>query len=110
MQYHFIDSTPRDIATITRESNRREDGKARATWRKIIASKEMLSKLDLESAEAISALEFNLTYWIKESRNMTVQVLFEKILTRGGVLTYIMNSPEKFWLMQVLSTFFDFIK
>jgi DNA helicase II / ATP-dependent DNA helicase PcrA len=108
MHYHFFAISPRDIATITRESNKREDG--RTTWRQIIASKERISKLNLESAKAISELEFNLSYWIKESRNMTVQVLFEKILTRGGVLTYIMNSPEKFWLMQVLSTFFDFIK
>jgi DNA helicase II / ATP-dependent DNA helicase PcrA len=108
MHYHFFDISPRDIAAITRESNKREDG--RVTWRQIIARKEILSSLNLESPGAISALEFNITYWIKESGNMTIQMLFEKILTRGGVLTYIMNSPDKFWLMQVLSTFFDFIK
>jgi DNA helicase-2/ATP-dependent DNA helicase PcrA len=108
MHSHFFEISPRDIAAITRESNKREEG--RTTWRQLIASKENLLKLNLESGEAISRLEFNITYWIKESGNMTVQVLFEKILTRGGVLSYIMNSADKFWLMQVVSTFFDFIK
>ena len=35
---------------------------------------------------------------------------FEKIITRGGILAYILKSPEKTWLMQVLSSLFNFLK
>jgi len=47
---------------------------------------------------------------IKESSNCTLQQLFEKLIQTTGVLKYIMQSHEKPWLMQVLATFFNYIK
>ena len=48
--------------------------------------------------------------WIKEAHNVTLQQLFASIISNGGVLTHIMESPEKLWLMKVLQALFDFIK
>jgi DNA helicase-2/ATP-dependent DNA helicase PcrA len=48
--------------------------------------------------------------WIKEAHNLTLQQLFASIISDGGILTYIMDSPEKMWLMKVLQAIFDFIK
>lgn len=48
--------------------------------------------------------------WIKEAHNLTLQQLFASIISEGGILTYIMDSPEKMWLMKVLQALFDFIK
>ena len=42
--------------------------------------------------------------------NVTLQVLFENIIREAGVLPAIMQSPEKIWLMQVLTALFDFVK
>ena len=64
----------------------------------------------MENIEAVSEFEFNINYWINESANITLQTLFEKIINRGGVLKEIMESPDRTWLMQVLISFFDFIK
>ena len=44
---------------------------------------------------------------LKETEN---QNLFEKIITRGGILAYILKSNEKTWYMQVLSSLFNFLK
>jgi DNA helicase-2/ATP-dependent DNA helicase PcrA len=63
-----------------------------------------------ESARAMRRLSDDLEYWIQGVHNITLQQLFEKILTRGGVLGYIMRHKEKVWLMQELTSLFDFIK
>ena len=42
--------------------------------------------------------------------NVTLQTLFEHIVQQAGVLTTIMQSKEKHWLLQVLTGLFDFIK
>ena len=47
---------------------------------------------------------------LSEVPNVTLQVLFEKIIREAGVLRYVMRSNEKLWLMQVLTGLFDFIK
>lgn len=49
----------------------------------------------------------NLLY---ESSNCTLQQLFEKLIQNTGVLAYILSNEEKPWLMQVLTSLFNFIK
>lgn len=109
MHYDFFGISSRDAAILAKECSWKKDGE-KTSWRKLIADKECLSKLKLGTAKEISGLEENLSYWIKELSNLTIQGLFEKILTRGGIISYIMNSPDNVWLMQVITTFFDFIK
>lgn len=105
MHYNFFSINARDIARIARKCY-----ESKESWREVISSREKLFLLNLESARHISALEENLSYWIKEIPNITLQTLFEKIIIKGGIMNYIMNSPDKIWLMQVVNTFFDFIK
>ncbi|MEP6582815.1 MAG: PD-(D/E)XK nuclease family protein, partial [Ginsengibacter sp.] len=47
---------------------------------------------------------------ISKVPNLTLQGLFESIIREAGILTYIMKSDEKLWLLQVLTGLFDFIK
>jgi DNA helicase-2/ATP-dependent DNA helicase PcrA len=48
--------------------------------------------------------------WIKDLPSLTLQQLFEKVIREGGILSYVVGSGEKIWLMQVLTALFDFIK
>ena len=48
--------------------------------------------------------------WIADAHNITLQQLFSNIVSEGGILSYIMASPEKIWLMKNLQALFDFIK
>ncbi|RPD40275.1 ATP-dependent helicase [Chitinophaga barathri] len=48
--------------------------------------------------------------WIADAHNLTLQQLFSNIISEGGILAYIMASPEKIWLMKILQALFDFIK
>jgi len=109
MHFDYFNIDPRDIANISRKTRRSNEAKT-IRWRELLANREELSKLQLHSMQSILTLEANLTYWQKEFHNITLQVLFEKITTRGGILSWIMNESEKTWYMQVLTTFFDFLK
>ncbi len=42
--------------------------------------------------------------------NTTLQHLFENIIQQAGILTHIMQQPDKHWQLQVLTALFDFIK
>lgn len=108
MHYDFFKISPRDIAIINRYCRKRDVRKE--GWRNVLASRETLFQLGLETAKAISQFEENIGYWISQVPNCTVQVLFEKLLTRGGILSWIMRSDEKVWNLQVVTTLFDFIK
>jgi DNA helicase-2/ATP-dependent DNA helicase PcrA len=47
---------------------------------------------------------------IKAVSNHTVQGLLEKVIREAGFLGYIMNHPEKSWLLQLLTGFYDHVK
>lgn len=47
---------------------------------------------------------------IADVPNVTVQQLFEHIIREAGVLNFIMQSPDKHWLLTVLTALFDFVK
>jgi DNA helicase-2/ATP-dependent DNA helicase PcrA len=42
--------------------------------------------------------------------NNTLQTLFETLIRKAGILDAVMQSPDKFWQLQVLTRLFDFIK
>lgn len=60
--------------------------------------------------EELIRLSRTLEKWIKEAHNVTLQQLFASMVNEGGILSHIMQSPEKVWLMKVLQSLFDFIK
>ena len=47
---------------------------------------------------------------IADVSNVTLQTLFENIIREAGVLSHIMQSPDKHWQLQVLTGLFDFVK
>ncbi|HHZ64072.1 MAG TPA: ATP-dependent helicase, partial [Flavobacteriales bacterium] len=106
MHFNFLGLSSRDAAKIMYYSG--SDWKLKL--REVLTDKDALEGLNLESLKAVSEFEREINHWIQESANTTLQALFEKIINRGGVLKEIMNSPDKTWLMQVLISFFDFIK
>jgi DNA helicase-2/ATP-dependent DNA helicase PcrA len=60
--------------------------------------------------EAAMRLGNLLEKWIADAYNITLQELFANIISEGGILSHIMASPEKIWLMKILQALFDFVK
>lgn len=116
LHFDFYNTDPLVLAKLALELRDKRKGNDIGNWRQLIRHIEsrientLFSNGDNDTYKSLKELSDNLEYWIKELHNTTLQVLFEKIMTRGGILAYVMNNPRKFSLMQELSTFFEFIK
>ena len=112
--YFGIDSV--DIGKISMHcqklyrENMKSEKKEAVKWRDIIADEDILNSLNLKSVSAIKNTSSSLDKWIKDMQEVTLQQLFENIINEGHILEYVMTQSNKSWLLQVLSTFFDFIK
>lgn len=88
----------------------------RSNWREYL-QKITQSHQDLFTGQAgidgineLKRLVLDLEYWLTQVNNITVPQLVEKIIAKGGILSYVMQADDKRWQMQILRTFFDFIK
>ncbi|HTL09945.1 MAG TPA: ATP-dependent DNA helicase, partial [Chitinophagaceae bacterium] len=68
---------------------------------------DLFTPADGQSVKEVSNMLEDL---LKASANNSLQQLLERVIQRAGVLSYIMSSPEKPWLMQVLNAFFNHLK
>ncbi len=116
LHFDIFNINPLVIARLALEIKQAKRDNPFTSWREEISKvsgkvkNELFEEHDDESYKALKKLSEDLEYWISESSNITLQALLEKIVTRGGILKYIMQSSERMWLMQELTTFFDFVK
>ncbi|HET6767289.1 MAG TPA: 3'-5' exonuclease, partial [Chitinophagaceae bacterium] len=69
--------------------------------------KDLFSQGIHEGLKKASAI---LEKFIGDVPNVTLQQLFENIIRQTGILSHIMQSPDKHWQLQVLTGLFDFVK
>ncbi len=111
MHFDYFGITPMDVALVSVYcSNRTDQKEDDKRWRIVINNVESLKKAGVEDVTNIVKFSDALEGWIKDIPNVTAQVLFERILTRGGVLDDILASSDKVWRLQLVNTFFNFIK
>ncbi|NUM31961.1 MAG: ATP-dependent helicase [Bacteroidetes bacterium] len=73
-------------------------------------NKEIEQMITAESIEKINTLAKELEFWITQSFNIPVIRLAEKIISGGGLLSYILKSENKKFLLEALNTFFNLLK
>lgn len=110
MHFDFFNIDHRDIAKISRQIYSERKKGASISWNEVIADQKKLKELNLNSVDEITLLESNLNFWVSALQNMTLQVLFEKMLTQGKIIEHVMRLHDRAWYMQVLTSFFNFIK
>jgi DNA helicase-2/ATP-dependent DNA helicase PcrA len=60
--------------------------------------------------EGLKKASATLEKLIADVPNVTIQHLFENIIRETGILSHIMQSPDKHWQLQILTGLFDFVK
>lgn len=114
LHYDFFGINPVDIARISVEVYKKNFNERNTSWREAIrnaASKRspdlftpVSPGLQLEKASRI------IERWISESANVTLQQLIELVINESGILIAALSGIDKNWNMQLLHTFFDFVK
>ena len=105
MHYNFIGIDPHDTAAIAIHAN-----KANLKWRELMSNELLLNSLNLRNAARIAAFEKFIISSISETRNLTLQILLDKILNESGLKDYVLLHEEKILLLQVITTLFNFVK
>ncbi len=107
LHLRFFCIDPHDVAAITAYAgSRRNNG----SWREMLANEKLVNSLALRNPSSVISFEKNITSWIADTANLTLQMLFEKIMNESGLLQFILKDDERIPLLQAVTTFFDFIK
>ena len=98
-----------DIAQLALyiQANRKEGA---LKWRMLMGNPLLLSTLDLQTTADIGRLANNLENWEHAQLSMPLPLLIEKIMYEGGIVRYLLLQPDHVFLMQVLHSFFEFVK
>ncbi|MBC7885899.1 MAG: ATP-dependent helicase, partial [Saprospiraceae bacterium] len=114
MHYDFFDLDALDIASIAlfcRKRSDTDDNKSQYNkWREVISDINQIKEAGVKNIEAVLSVSNTLESWLKDIMNVTIQTLIEKILTESNMLHRVLRSPDKSWKLQLINTFFDFVK
>lgn len=106
---NFLGISPVDLARIsTHLSSFPND--ARPTWRELLLDNDALGELNLEKPAVLTNFAILLEDLISDSLNEPLPVLLEKLLNRSGFLQYILSQANHTWQIQVLHTFFQYVR
>ncbi len=112
LHYDFFDVSALDVAAISifckRKSTDREDTYLK--WREVLTNKALLLEAGVKDIDKVTKVANILEMWIADIFNVTIQTLIEKLLTEGNILNSVLYSPDKTWRLQLINTFFDFVK
>ncbi|MEP6845762.1 MAG: ATP-dependent DNA helicase, partial [Panacibacter sp.] len=113
LHFNFFSVKPANVARLSMRVNEKNVGRKADRYSLRRELNELkLSQGDLFSQPDNSIREASviLETLLKEKSNVTVQRLVELVVQKAGVLSFVMQSNEKPWLMQVLNAFFNFVK
>ncbi|MBC7552412.1 MAG: ATP-dependent helicase [Taibaiella sp.] len=108
--YFGINAT--EIARLALFMQGYKDPEVPRRWRLLLSNNQLLDTLGLEpqSLEAIKRLSRNLDNWEREQLIMPVPLLVEKIVYEGGIIAHLLQETDHVWYMQVMYSFFEFVK
>jgi len=118
MHYDFFSIAPIEIAkasiaVATANYKTSNNGDPKTSLRRYISELKVPAQASLFDAPKNQEMKYLATHiddLLKTSTSVTLQQLFQEMISKMGILKYIMQQPDKGWHMQVLTNFFDFLK
>ncbi|HTI59565.1 ATP-dependent DNA helicase [Mucilaginibacter sp.] len=118
MHYDFFGIPPIEIAkasiaVATENYKTSNNGEPKTSLRRYISELRAPAQTNLFDKPQNQEMRYLMTYiddLLKASVSVTLQQLFQELISKMGILRYIMKQPDKGWYMQVLTNFFDFLK
>jgi len=105
----FLDIPPVDIAKLSAHLARFELSE-RPALRDVLRDENQLTELNLEQPSAFLQLSTLIDALLTDVASSGLPVLLEKLINRSGLLRMVTEHPERVWLLQVVKTFFDFVR
>lgn len=113
LHFDWFHIPPIEIAKLSIEVAEKRYGENKTSIRQALVEKSNAPAKDLFSQGLHSGLKNAsrvIEQLVADVPNLTLQQLFENVIREAGVLSHIMQSPDKHWQLQVLTGLFDFVK
>ena len=117
LHFDFIGISANDLSKMsvfytndTREKSQQKAYHAIPKWRTFIGQTEQLKALGITAADKLKNLHDTLIELIRDQHNLPLTTIFERIINRSGLLKFVTESSDKVWLMQVISSLFNFVQ
>ncbi len=113
LHFDFFGIPPIEIAKLSVEVADLQFSEQRTSLRRLLYEKATHPPRDLFDRglpEGMKKASRSLERLIGDVPNTTLQTLFEHCIREAGILSIIMQSPDKIWLMQVLTALFGFVQ
>lgn len=113
LHFDWFHIPPIEIAKLSIEVAEKRYGEHKTSIRQALVEKSNAPAKDLFSQGLHSGLKNAsrvIEQLVADVPNLTLQQLFENMIREAGVLSHIMQSPDKHWQLQVLTGLFDFVK
>ena len=100
-----------DIARLAlyMQLNKAKD-KSLGIWRMTLSNGLLLESLGIKTAPAFIRLGNNIESWIMNQAAFPLPLLLEKMVYESGIMPYLLGTKDSIWNVQVISTFFEFVK
>lgn len=100
-----------DVASLSlyMQQNKGKD-KSLGYWRMVVSNGMLLQTLSLQSTDAILRMGNNINHWLTQLQELPLPLLVEKLVYESGMVQYLSATKNYTWDIQVLYTFFDFVK
>jgi DNA helicase-2/ATP-dependent DNA helicase PcrA len=108
LHFAFLGIAPTDLAALSILMVK--ENKGETNWRLAIGNKNMLKKAGVKNSAPFLRFAAHIDELLLALANESIPVFLEKLINRSGLLKYITLHKEKIWLMQVLNTFFSFVR
>jgi DNA helicase II / ATP-dependent DNA helicase PcrA len=118
LHFPYFDIALADISTLAiRLQHTWDDAdeprpKQHETWRSLVVEQQILNdpKVQLQNPAALQRLGAFLRQGILAAATEPVTVLSERVLNQSGLLTAVLQSAQRVWLLQVLSTWHEHLR
>jgi len=113
LHFDFFSIPPIEIAKLSVEVADKQFTDQRTSLRRLLyerAARPARDLFDTGLPEGLKKASRVLESLIGKAPNVTLQTLFENCIRETGILAHIVQSPEKIFLMQVLTALFEFVK
>lgn len=109
LHFDFLGIEQEDIASLSVHLAL-YDYQLRPKWRNVLMDSKLLKSLNLQKPKKFTQFSDLLRTLLADFRNYTVPVLVERLFNRSGLLQHVLDQPNQPWLLQVVKTFFDFVR
>lgn len=109
MHFDYLGIHPSDLNRLS--NYMAKYGRVRnISWREVIENEEELNKIQFRDKDAVYRFSELINSLLADFGNYRCLSFLERLINRSGLLHHVLHHDEKPWLLQIIGTFFDFVK